>query len=395
MAGPRTRVGEQRRAAWAQGRPAAILHALVFTGLLFLVLLLAAGAAASSSAGACSWQDLTPTGFLGNTYLYDVAVVSPADAWAVGDEQQALILHWDGKTWRRALKAREIRLTALTVGSPADVWAVGQTSDFSRTVTMHWNGSRWLLLRSPSSSQGNNFLEDVVALARKAVWTVGHVYDSTRPAPQDAPLAEYWNGRDWRFVRSTSDGSLSAVDGNSQQDVWAVGVQGLHPQGLALHWNGRRWTPARLPPARYPDSYLRDVAVVSPTLAWAIGSTNTRSDHPDQDPSYKWAGYTLVWNGTRWTADAGATRFLGPKRTFAQIVAAPGGTVWAVVSDDSLARWDGRAWKRGPGVPYARKTDFEISDLEPISDRPLWLSGTYWNSQRHVTQPLITKVVCH
>lgn len=358
-------------------------------GSFLLVLLFSAGAGASSSTGGCSWRDLTPSGFRGDTYLYDAAVVSSSEAWAVEeDEQTALILHWDGRAWRRVAAVPEVDLTALAVVSSDDVWAVGQKSDFSRPVTMHWNGVRWRRVSAPRDPGGNNFLSDVVALAPNDVWAVGHVYDSRRP------LAEHWNGRKWSTVPMPPGvSSLSAIDGNSGRDLWAVGINRV-PKGAALHWIGKRWISAPLPDARFPDSYLDDVAVVSASLAWAVGSSNTRSDHPDRDPNYKWAHYTLRWNGARWTPDPAADQFLGSKRVFEQIVAAPHGSVWALVSDDALVRRDAHAWKPISRVPFAAKPDAEITDLEPISDHSLLLTGTYWNGEHKHTSPVIARAVC-
>ena len=334
--------------------------------------------------------------------MYDVAVVSSFDAWAVGaDEQSALILHWDGRAWRRVAAVPEVELTALAVVSSDDVWAVGQSRTYASDppVTMHWNGVRWRRVSGPRDPGGQGPLSDVVALAPNDAWAVGHVYYLSRPWPQnqDRPLVEHWNGRKWSIVPmppGAASGMLSAIGGSSGRDLWAVGIKGRFPKGAALHWIGKRWVSAPLPDARFPDSYLSDVAVVSASLAWAVGSSNTRSDHPDRDPNYKWAHYTLRWNGVRWTPDPAADQFLGSKRVFEKIVAAPRGSVWALVSDDSLVRREAYAWKPISRVPFAAKPDAEITDLEPISDHSLWLTGTYWNGEHKHTNPVIARAVC-
>ena len=363
------------------------------SGSLLLGLLVPAAAAASASTGTCSWRDLTPTGFRGDTYIYDVAAASPFDAWAVGETGEtgdlALILHWDGNTWRRSAAVPNVDLRAVAAVSPNDAWAVGQAADFSRPVTMHWNGVRWRRVSSPRDSGGNNFLNDVVALGANDVWAVGNVSDSRS-------LAEHWNGRAWRFVptpRGAASGLL-AIDGRSSHDLWTVGSGGVFPKGTVLRWTGTRWVAAALPAARFPHSFLHDVAAVSASRAWAIGTTDTPSDHPDRDPNYKDAHYTLEWNGVRWANDVAADRFLGPKRSFHLIAAGPSGNAWALASDATLARRTARAWEPISWVPFASKQDADIRALEPISGRSLWVAGTYWDDRHKRTSPAIARALC-
>src|SRR5262249_9928274 len=65
-------------------------------------------------------------------------VLSRTDAWAVGSTvpagpgiDRALILHWNGRTWKPVPvpdtgHTKGSALTGVSAGSPRDVWAVGE-----------------------------------------------------------------------------------------------------------------------------------------------------------------------------------------------------------------------------------------------------------------------------
>ena len=57
--------------------------------------------------------------------LFDIAVVSPSDIWAVGGTASAaLTMHFDGKQWKR-VAAPVAALFGVAALSTNDVWAVG------------------------------------------------------------------------------------------------------------------------------------------------------------------------------------------------------------------------------------------------------------------------------
>src|SRR5205823_6086798 len=131
--------------------------------------------------------------------------------------------------------------------SANDVWAVGQysnSSSSSQTLTMHWNGTAWSVVSSPSPGIYDNELRDVTAVASNDVWAVGDngygIYQT---------LIEHWNGSAWAVVPSPNVGTTSnylyGVAAVSANDVWAVGYYGnfasLH-QTLIEHWNGSTWS---------------------------------------------------------------------------------------------------------------------------------------------------------
>src|SRR5215470_5788037 len=81
----------------------------------------------------------------GQNVLNAVTIVSPSDAWAVGEGQyESLAEHWDGSMWSIVPSPNLQTFTdikGVAAVSSNDVWAVGDNGDVG--MTMHWNGSTW------------------------------------------------------------------------------------------------------------------------------------------------------------------------------------------------------------------------------------------------------------
>jgi hypothetical protein len=184
----------------------------------------------------------------GNT-LNAVAAFSKSDAWAVGFQNdnninfsRTLTLHWDGVKWTdvpspnpgspRSCQGFNTGndLTSVAEVSATDVWATG----FSFTCTtvnlqpmmIHWDSQRWTVVPTPLlGTNGNSSLNGLVALAADNIYAVGY-----QPASNGAVLTliEHWDGKKWTVVpspnRSATGNLLSAVSANSPTDIWAVGV---------------------------------------------------------------------------------------------------------------------------------------------------------------------------
>src|SRR6266568_3759982 len=168
--------------------------------------------------------------------LSGVAAVSATDAWAVGtsgsqmSHGQTLIEHWDGAHWQivKSPNPGSIynSLYAVTAVSATNVWAVGyyvNTTGVTQTLTEHWNGTSWSVVKSPSPGSGDD-LRGVAAVSAHDVWAVGSDNNSNNVFQT---LTEQWNGKQWSVVKSPSPGSfntqLLAVAATSAHDVWAVG----------------------------------------------------------------------------------------------------------------------------------------------------------------------------
>ena len=186
---------------------------------------------------------------------------SATDGWAVGTQfsgPAALIEHWNGTSWSQV----PIPNPGPAVGSgvsdasPGNGWAVGAqgktfTVEGSKTLTLHWNGTAWQRVFSPSPgvqtcSNCNipqNELAGVAVISGSDAWSVG---DYTTSTGGQAALTLHWNGTGWARVPNqggASDSFLRGITMVSATDGWAVG--GHVPTGntvLILHWNGTTWS---------------------------------------------------------------------------------------------------------------------------------------------------------
>jgi hypothetical protein len=104
--------------------------------------------------------------------LAGVAVVSSSSAWAVGAScnlcmapgvlGRTLIVHWHGTTWSRVRSPSpgvSANLTSVTAGRGSGTWAVGGycpsgcsnvSGAAERVLIMRWDGSTWSRVASPS-----------------------------------------------------------------------------------------------------------------------------------------------------------------------------------------------------------------------------------------------------
>jgi hypothetical protein len=153
----------------------------------------------------------TPRVGTGANQLNGVLALAPNDVWAVGfstpvppPTQAAtlnLIEHFDGTSWSVVpcpnVGPKSIyqsnRLFGLTANSAKDIWAFGSYfaadgSGHQMTLLMHWDGTKWSLVRSPNPTNGV-FLSDLlfagVVPSRGNVW----IFGAKDIAPHDDTLA--------------------------------------------------------------------------------------------------------------------------------------------------------------------------------------------------------------
>ncbi len=80
--------------------------------------------------------------------LLSVAATSRDNVWAVGYlGLKTLILHWNGRVWRRLPSpspgygaAANDGLAGVSASSANNAWAVGWTSQGAGTLILHWDG---------------------------------------------------------------------------------------------------------------------------------------------------------------------------------------------------------------------------------------------------------------
>ena len=214
------------------------------------------------------------------------------------ERSRTLVLHWNGSAWKEVTSPnpsyanprgarRYDDLFGLAAASPRSVWAVGDYFESRaghhsyQTLVLHWNGKAWK--RAPSPDPGgirhDDYLYSVTVAARNDVWAVGGYHNGH---DAELPLVEHWNGHRWAVVPAppgdpySSEQQLTDISADSPDDVWAAGWY-LHDnnvdlvgQTLTEHWDGSSWTQV---PSSNPDfeDTFDGVAATSPSDVWAVG----------------------------------------------------------------------------------------------------------------------------
>jgi hypothetical protein len=233
--------------------------------------------------------------------LFGVANLGGGNAWAVGRSaaNRALVEHWNGSAWTIVATPDPVApagstfsgstLTAVSARAANDIWAVGNfsaargTTSNSFTLTMHWNGSAWVIVPSPdpaTSSPVNGVrqtLNGVVEISRGDAWAVGNTIDTVSGSfLPDKPIAMHFNGTAWQVATLPNlggGGLLASVTASSPTSVWAAGPAGGTTS--VLHFNGASWTPETTPAGPDGQPVMKGIGAVpgSVTEVWAAGIT--------------------------------------------------------------------------------------------------------------------------
>ena len=219
-------------------------------------------------------------------WLSSVVAIAADDVWAVGSTDYVgfgLIEHWDGKSWKQTFLSGSIFLRGVAAVAKDDVWAVGQFSHDGSgdyTYATHFDGTRWTHVTTPSPLHKHdidqNWLTSISALSANDVWAVGVVRDPDF-GYLDRTLTEHWDGSRWSVVSSPLIGQREGNDfwataAVGPDSVWAVGAAGNDPdmQPLSEQWNGKSWTQVITPAS---NGILQGLSAVpsSRLELWAVG----------------------------------------------------------------------------------------------------------------------------
>jgi hypothetical protein len=214
------------------------------------------------------------------SFFHGVAVVSPNDAWAVGEAASPtpFIEHWNGREWSISptptvppdpYGAVGTVLNSVSAVGHNDVWAGGQYGP-GYPLILHWDGKQWKIVFDPQSTVINGL--GILALSKNDVWAYG------------LQGFEHWNGHTWqRRTPAVAQGvlfiSLARVPGTDH--LWALGW-GPNNRTVAMLWGGRGWRVHDPPPAQLGDS----ITARSTGDAWIAGMLPTKT--------------MAHWNGSRW-----------------------------------------------------------------------------------------------
>ena len=359
-------------------------------------------------AGAAGGFRVVPSPSPAGATLSGVGFVSAADGWVVGSQTSTakddgglatLTEHWNGSAWSVVPSVDTLfnddTLAAVAGVASNDVWAVGQTKQTGSKspvtpLALHWNGTAWSAVPTPSIAVTRASLAGVAALGSNNVWAVGTTITGT--------LVEHWNGAAWSIVPSpsragSSSNSLSGIAAIAPNDIWAVGssssVSGVNvvTSTLVEHWNGSTWTIVPSPnvaPQR-PGLVVRDllagVAAVGPSDVWAVGN----SIDVASGSGLPLKSLIEHWNGSAWTIVPSPS----PQghNTLTGIAAISASDVWAVgfgstdvstgvpVDKPELLHWNGSVWSSVAPPPNVGASDNLLRGVATTSGT-VWAAGT-------------------
>jgi hypothetical protein len=316
-------------------------------------------------------------------FLRAVSAISGSDIWSVGNNSHTLAEHWNGTSWSIVSTPNEGTgdniLNGVSGSASTDVWEVGYYAfgTWKRTLIEHWNGTDWNLVPSPNTDNRINVLKGVAAISSSNAWAVGSA-DSGNALDQTT-LTLHWDGTSWQIVPSPSPGTqglnvLYAVAANSANDVWAVGSFtniGEFAQTLVVHWDGTSWS--LIPSANVPgaNNELYGVVALGPDNAWAVGYSGNAA----------FGFFTLVehWNGSTWSVVSSPS----PQGDdILRAVSATGANdIWAVgrsrnpftfMTTGLTEHWDGNAWSQVIGLAAA---DTALYGVAAVSPEDAWAVG--------------------
>jgi hypothetical protein len=357
----------------------------------------AANAGATSPAQCTSWaHKKSPNAGTGDNDLYGVAAVSPSNAWAVGEyfvgvNTDALIEHWNGKTWRVVPspdKGTGDQLKAVYAVSATNVWAAGSYygTMAGRTLIEHWNGKAWSVVPSPNLGSGSNEILSIRGTSASDIWAVGNAVTSY---PVTRTVILHWNGKRWRLASSPSEPSvlnvLTAVRPLSAANAWAVGyVSGAATKTLILHWSHGHWRIVPSPNTGTQSSTLSGVRTTSAADAWAVGDFSNGT-------SYR--TFIVHWNGRHWRTVSSPDAGKGNNDLNA-IGGASATSIYAAgtaMTSDSMAttlilHWNGKRWRTMPS-PSPGTVGSYFTAIYAQSPTAIWAVGSF--NSGHFNRTLI------
>ena len=270
-------------------------------------------------------------------------------------------------------------LSSVTAVADNDVWAVGWAFNQSlfayRTLTEHWNGTRWSIVRSQNATNGYNLLNGVGAVAANDVWTVGQAAIGS----SYNTLIQHWNGTSWNIVPSPnvagSSSILQAISVVSANDIWAVGYSqdtNFNTFTLILHWNGTAWS--IIPSPTVDHDILFGVDAFANNDVWAVGRSRPGGSGEDRT-------LTIHWNGVNWTVVPSPNGGVNDNDLFGVVIVASN-DVWAVGNNGSLAtlaiHWNGASWEVVPTPDFnPNATNQVLIGIVALSSDEIWTAGQY------------------
>jgi hypothetical protein len=325
-----------------------------------------------------AWHQVTsPSTDLPFNSLLGIDGTSASDIWAVGASSNlgkgdiTLTEHWDGASWTivpsPSVTGQDSSLSGVWTSAPNDAWAVGFSlpTDATplRTLTLHWDGTQWLIIPSPNPASGSGQLYDVDGTSASDIWAVGLV-------------TLHWDGVQWNLVAMPTlpaDATLFSVEALSASDVWAAGYSSDTTQTVTMHWDGTQWGHVPSPNPASGTGQLYSIAAIATNDLWAVGR------YFPNPGSSEVRTLSMHWNGSQWAIVT--TPNTGAADELQGVSAQSSNDVWAVGSSYDpqygyrtlVLHWDGAQWNQ---VHAPNPTEFNVlSDVTTLPGGQIWAAG--------------------
>lgn len=216
-----------------------------------------------------TWQPVRGT--YTSTTINDLAMTSSTEGWAVGADEGSpspfgVILHYKNGRWERTNVLNMGGFYRIHMLSADEGWAMGPTSAF------------WPASTNPP----------FIMHYSHGVWT--HVTTPIQQAPGDFSfdkpdhgwlvdfdglIASYSHGT-WAKWPQSQPGDLNSTSSLSGDDAWAVGATrgeppSTPPAPVVLHFDGRSWLRISVP-ALGSSGTLRQIVMLNASEGWLIGT---------------------------------------------------------------------------------------------------------------------------
>lgn len=216
-----------------------------------------------------------------------------ATGWAVGvrgNGETPFISRFVNGMWQtQSVPVSEGSLNAVSVISKNDAWAVGEEGNGDALI-LHWDGASWKHVAAPARGK----LNDIQMLSAKRGFAVGKFAGGSKIPMIFSFRDGAWekNGLwDNRSNISASDQELTAIKMVSETQGYAVGISDpllLKPRGLFLQYDPKqdRFVPGQWDAGSKDLNQvpLRDLAMISGTEGWALGETRRPDFSLDRNP---------------------------------------------------------------------------------------------------------------
>lgn len=312
------------------------------------------------------WVELSTTALPVNSVYMTHCSGSPCfgdDGIAVGNG--GTIFRFVGGVWTpRASPVPTEKLNGVAMSSPTNGWAVGDDCTIIRTT----DGDTWSGAASPGSCAIGNNLNSIVLLSSSEGWVVG---DSAGGAMvlhgTSLDSTPQWTRLPVNQV-ATPLGLDSVTFATSGGNIWAVGESGVAAFCLS---NCGSQSSAIWSTTTSPNTFdLNSVFMVSDSDAWAVGSP----DAVGSPTILRWNGGTFSWTRAPFVSPLASPAVLlgvylsGGSSGWA-VGTAAGGTAHATLW------YDGNTWT-GKTVPACGAPPCILNGVYMVSDSNSWAVGT-------------------